>query len=162
MKITEIDVWTVVVPVFPEAVHSEEYGGYPDWARVPKQIIRMHTDEGITGIGETGRGQLTEAVAQAGGTVKGQGCDEDVFAERLSFRALKPNPESPEDWEIDPGPYPTGYEAFEMAVFDLIGKRLDVPVHTLLGGACRDKVRADFWIGPSDTGAYRTQYKNCH
>ena len=51
MKITEIDVWTVVVPVFPEAVHSEEYGGYPDWARVPKQIIRLHTDEGITGIG---------------------------------------------------------------------------------------------------------------
>ena len=54
MKITQIDVWTVVVPVFPEAVHSEEYGGYPEWARVPKQIIRMHTDEGITGIGETG------------------------------------------------------------------------------------------------------------
>ena len=68
---------------------------------------------------------------------------------------LKPNPESPEDWEIDIGPYPTGYEAFEMAVFDLVGKRLGVPVHALLGGACRDKVRADFWIGhqtPEHTG----------
>ncbi len=155
MKITQIDVWTVVVPVFPEAVHSEEYGGYPDWARVPKQIIRMHTDEGITGIGETGRGQSTQVVAQAAEQLKGrdvmQMCLQNVFRSE----PLKPNPESPEDWEIDPGPYPTGYEAFEMAVFDLIGKRLDVPVHALLGGACRDKVRADFWIGhqtPEHTG----------
>ena len=89
MKITQIDVCTVVVPVFPESVHSEEYGGYPDWARVPKQIIRMHTDEGITGIGETGRGQSTEVVAQAAEQLKGRGRDEDVFAERLSHRSTQ-------------------------------------------------------------------------
>ena len=50
---------------------------------------------------------------------------------------------------------PLDTKRFEMAVFDALGKRLDVPVHTLLGGACRDKVRADFWIGhqtPEHTG----------
>ena len=43
MRITEVDIWTVVVPVHPEAVHSEQYGGYPDWAKVPKQIILVGT-----------------------------------------------------------------------------------------------------------------------
>jgi glucarate dehydratase len=155
MKITQIDVGTVVVPVFAEAVHSEEYGGYPDWARVPKQIIQVHTDEGITGIGETGRGQSTEAVIQAAAQLKGRDvlkmCLQNVFR----TEPLKPTPEAPGEWDMATGPYPAGYEAFEMAIFDLIGKKLEVPAHVLLGGACRDKVKADFWIGhqtPEHTG----------
>ena len=155
MIITQIDIWTVVVPVFPEAVHSEEYGGYPDWARVPKQIIRIHADEGLTGIGETGRGQSKEAVFQAAEQLKNRDvmkmCLQNIFRQE----SLKPTPEVPHQREIDLGPYPAGYEAFETAIFDLIGKRLEVPIHTLLGGACREQVRADFWIGhqtPEDTG----------
>jgi len=89
MIITQIDIWTVVVPVFPEAVHSEEYGGYPDWARVPKQIIRIHTDEGLTGIGETGRGQSKEAVSQAAEQLKNRDVMEDVPTERLPSGATK-------------------------------------------------------------------------
>ena len=34
-----------------------------------------------------------------------------------------------------------------MAVFDLVGKARQVPVHALLGGAVRDRVRADYWMG---------------
>ena len=154
MIITQVDIWTVVVPVFPETVHSEEYGGYPDWARVPKQIIRLHTDEGFTGIGETGRGQSKESVSQAAEQLKNRDvmkmCLQNVFRQE----PLKPTPEAPSQWEIDLGPYPAGYEAFETAIFDLIGKRLGVPIHKLLGGACREQVRADFWIGhqtPEDT-----------
>ena len=113
MKITQIDVWTVVVPVYPEAVHSENTAVILTGQGCPKQIIiRLHTDEGITGIGETGRGQSTEAVAQAAEQLKGRDvmkmCLQNVFRSEL----LKPNPDSPEDWEIDVGPYPTGYEAF--------------------------------------------------
>ena len=61
-----------------------------------------------------------------------------------------------DDWEVDLGPYPWGYEGFEMAVFDLIGKKLGVPVHTLLGGAVRESVRVHYWIGqqtPADSAA---------
>ena len=155
MKITQIDVWTVVVPVFPEAVHSEEYGGYPEWARVPKQIIQIHTDEEITGIGETGRGRPTEAVLQSAEQLKGRDVMKMCLQNVFRTASLKPSPDSPSAWEMDSGPYPAGYEAFEMAVFDLIGKRTGRPVHALLGGACRDNVRADFWIGhqtPEHTG----------
>ncbi|MCH8295585.1 hypothetical protein IH992_31260 [Candidatus Poribacteria bacterium] len=155
MKITQIDVWTVVVPVFPEAVHSEEYGGYPEWAGVPKQIIQIHTDEEITGSGETGRGKSTEAVIQSAEQLKGRDVMKMCLQNVFRTESLKPTPDASSTWEMDPGPYPAGYEAFEMAIFDLIGKRTGMPVHALLGGACRDRVRADFWIGhqtPEHTG----------
>ncbi|MBI4552353.1 MAG: hypothetical protein HY710_08825, partial [Candidatus Latescibacteria bacterium] len=46
--------------------------------------------------------------------------------------------------EVGRGP---AYDAFEMAVCDLVGRVRQVPVHTLLGGAVRSRVRADYWIG---------------
>lgn len=45
-------------------------------------------------------------------------------------------------------------DAFEMTLFDLVCQALGVPVHFLLGGAFRTRVKADLWIGqqtPEDT-----------
>ena len=53
MKITHTDIWTVVVPTIPGTVHSDVPAG---WDQVPKHIVRVHTDDGLVGIGETGRG----------------------------------------------------------------------------------------------------------
>lgn len=39
------------------------------------------------------------------------------------------------------------YDAFEMPIFDILGKALGVPVHALLGGAYRNRVATDYWIG---------------
>jgi galactonate dehydratase len=41
----------------------------------------------------------------------------------------------------------------EQALWDVQGKRLGVPVHTLLGGACRDRIRvyANGWSGGAET-----------
>lgn len=41
----------------------------------------------------------------------------------------------------------------EQAMWDITGKKLDVPVHTLLGGACRDKIRvyANGWYEGAKT-----------
>ncbi len=44
----------------------------------------------------------------------------------------------------------------DQALWDIKGKSLGVPVHELLGGACRDRMKVYSWIGgdrPSDTGA---------
>src|SRR5690625_7393747 len=38
------------------------------------------------------------------------------------------------------------------ALWDLKGKALDAPVHELLGGPVRDKVRVYGWIGGGDPG----------
>ena len=56
MKITSIDVWTVVVPTIPGRVHSPEWVAKTGWDQVPKHILRLNTSTELTGIGETGRG----------------------------------------------------------------------------------------------------------
>ena len=159
MIITDIDVWSVVVPERPGSVNSPELGRN-DWPDVPKHIVRVNTDEGISGIGETGRGASADGVRRAAMELRGR----DVMGMSLQnvFRTVPMAPPATighaQDMEL--GPYPKGYEAFEMAVFDAMGKRLGVPVSTLLGGAVRDSVRVHYWIGqqtPEDSAhAVRT------
>ena len=58
MKITSIDIITVIVPTIPGRVHSASFGP-AGWDQVPKHIIRLNTDEGIYGLGENlARGHL--------------------------------------------------------------------------------------------------------
>ncbi|NLG26442.1 MAG: hypothetical protein GX557_00905, partial [Chloroflexi bacterium] len=51
-------------------------------------------------------------------------------------------------WEAEAaGPTWGCYMAVEMAMFDLLGRYYGVPAHFFLGGAVRDRVPADYWIG---------------
>jgi len=148
MKITKIDVWQVVVPSKPGTTYSQEIAQQlgADFTAVPKNIIRIHTDDGFTGIGETERGVSHDEVVRISKQLVGR----DVMKMSLQHIFRTKPLGLPATWksqpEMDLGPYPVAYEAFEMAVFDLVGKRLGVPVHMLLGGACRDKVKVHYWI----------------
>ena len=148
MKITDVDVWTVVVPTIPGRVHSLSFGK-AGWDEVPKHIIRVNTDEGLYGLGETRRGCPLEEVQEGGRRLGGkdplQLSLQNVFAEIAPHR---PKTQGTRSWE-GLGGWPGGpaYEAFEMAVYDLMGKARGVPVHALLGGAYRDRVPSDYWIG---------------
>ncbi len=155
MKITHAEVWTVVVPTIPGRVHSEEHGA-AGWDEVPKHIIRLNTDDGIHGLGETNRGCPLDQVQD--GARKLEGRDplklslQHVFTDAATRRR---GGTGTRDWE-GMGGWQTGpaYEAFEMAVYDIVGKTLGLPVHALLGGAYRDRVPADYWIGhqtPADS-----------
>jgi muconate cycloisomerase len=167
MKITHTEIWTVVVPTIPGSVHSEVYGP-AGWDQVPKHILRLHTDEGLTGIGETARGCPLEAV-QAGARML-EGRDPTRLSLQNVFVDAAPQrqPEITRSWENLPnsrgGP---AYDAFEMAVFDILGQFRGVPVHMLLGGAFRDRVPADYWMGQqtpeeSATTARRGQERGFH
>jgi D-galactarolactone cycloisomerase len=49
----------------------------------------------------------------------------------------------------------------DIALWDLLGKRLDTPVYQLLGGRCRDRIRAyasGGWAGPDEIGAEGRRY----
>lgn len=164
MKITSIDIWTVVVPTIPGRVHSEVFGP-AGWDRVPKHIIRLHTDEGLFGLGETGRGAPIDAVQE--GFKRLEGRDplnlslQNVFVDVAMSRAPSGIYQSEiqaedgthalhgtRDWEgLNGWGTSAGYDAFEMAIFDIVGKARGLPVHALLGGAYRDRVPADYWIG---------------
>jgi muconate cycloisomerase len=148
MKITSTDVWEVVVPTRPGTVTSPEFGP-ADFDLVPKHIIRLNTDEGLTGIGETYRGVSRAAVEQ--GAVSVVGLDPSVAA--LQYLPIGEAPglmrHQGRAWEVSHSWYEQSpaYDAFEMAIVDLAGKALGVPAHYLLGGAYRKRVPVDYWIG---------------
>lgn len=148
MRITDVDIWTVVVPSRPGTVNSPEFGA-AGWDQVPKHIIRVRTDDGVYGLGETGRGCPRAAVEAAAARL----VDQDplrISLQELPLLAARPQPGRPgRDYEglHGPGHGTPAYDAFEMALFDLVGRALNVPAHWLLGGTVRERVPADYWIG---------------
>jgi muconate cycloisomerase len=154
MKIVDVDIWTVVVPAVPGAVNSPAFGT-ASWPPVPKHIIRLRTDDGLYGLGETGRGVPRAGVEAAAASLTG------VDPLTISLQDLPltgaPPARSMRGHEalFGPGHSAAGYDAFEMALFDLVGRALGVPAHWLLGGKVRDRVAVDYWIGqqsPEDAG----------
>jgi len=164
MRITSIDIFSVVVPAIPGRVLSDSFGK-PGWDELPKHIIRLNTDEHVYGLGEAYRGASVDAIKASFEKLKGRdplGLSlQNVFADAATKRKSQTgygqavlsedgthSLAGTRDWEGLNGWGGTpAYEAFEMAVFDIVGKVRDVPVHELLGGAFRDRVAVDYWIG---------------
>ncbi|NLG51160.1 MAG: hypothetical protein GX552_13715, partial [Chloroflexi bacterium] len=160
MRITSTDIWTVVVPTIPGRVHSAVYGP-AGWDMVPKHIIRVNTDEGLSGIGETSRGCPLESVQQLAAQIEGLD-PRRMIPQQLpatgSLDAFDSERHVLDRWweKAQAGPAIPGYDALEMAMFDLLGKYYDQPAHWFLGGAVRDRVPANYWIGhqtPEDAAA---------
>ncbi len=126
MKMSDLRIDLVNIP-YAETISSasSKAGG------ATKCIVRLRTDEGVEGLGETPGGQAVRAdITRAFESVRG----EDPFRieailERLpgSHRGLY-------------GPSPTAISAIEMAIWDIIGKTLDRPISDLWGGRYRGEV----------------------
>ena len=144
MKIASVDIWTVVVPTIPGRVHSPEWVEETGWDQVPKHVVRLNTDAEHTGIGETGRGVEIEQVEKGARLLLGSDPEritlQDIFGTTRADEGEDPHGLP----GVGQGP---AYQAFEMAVLDLLGHVRQQPVHALLGGAVRDRVRADYWMG---------------
>src|SRR5437867_9014774 len=110
-------------------------------------FLKIETDEGISGWGEPvieGRARTVEAAVQE-------------FAEALVGK----DPTRINDlWQTM---YRSNFyrggailmsaiAGIDQALWDIKGKALGVPVHDLLGGACRDKIRVYAWIGGDRPG----------
>jgi len=113
MRITNID----VIPV--RGRH---------WPRFPMVFVEVHTDEGLTGVGEALPYQATGLVGslrELGEALRGadpfhiQAHWERLFRRGASMPALS---------------------ALETAMWDLVGQALGAPIYQLLGGACRDQI----------------------
>lgn len=140
MKITAVDIWTVVVPTIPGRVHSPEWVPETGWDQVPKHLLRLITDTDQYGIGETGRGEPIDQVRQ--GALRLIGRDPEALTLQNIYEQRSDGHET--FLTVGEGP---AYNAFEIAVFDLVGRMRRLPLHALLGGAVRDRVRADYWMG---------------
>jgi L-alanine-DL-glutamate epimerase-like enolase superfamily enzyme len=104
-------------------------------------VIRIHTDAGLTGTGECAPfvyivGETQETVYELALKVGKMLIGKDPFAigERLREidRAVKGNP--------------TMKSAFDMALYDLLALRADMPLYQLLGGSNKREVHTDMTI----------------
>ena len=117
MKITNIEYRTVSVPFVPAI--QEHWG-----VDYPTTLIWVHTDEGLTGLGESN--SLNRNITDQA----------DAIAERYVGVNL---------WEID---IASESFAFQCAFYDLAGQALGVPAYKLIGEKFRDRVQLAYWSPP--------------
>ena len=152
MQITHIDVVRVHVPMRrdpADELSAAVDDGYVPTEGLDKHIVRLHTDEGLTGLGETWKGTPDMAVRRAAEALIGADprrlsllrlplpYDADVVnaRDRGALVAVRPVAHNP------------AIHAFEVALADLVGQAYGVPIHQLLGGAVRQRVPVHFWSG---------------
>ncbi len=157
MKIADVRIHELIVPMKPEAVHSPGVadplcdpdpltGRTSNFWEFSKWIVELEADDGTIGVGEPRRGDLREPLERYAAMMTGK-----TLLELPVGNLPLPHGDDYESYII--------YEAFEMAWLDLLGKRWHVPVWHLLGGKRIDRVPIDYWMGrasPEDT-ALRTQ-----
>ena len=115
MKITRIEQFVTAVPHIPEIQKSRP----ADYKERPIPLVKVHTDEGIYGLGEGGRGESFAGIEE-----KWVGIDP------LSLNLTNMG------------------GAMAMAMFDIVGKALKVPAHKLMGSKHWDKVPVGYWSPP--------------
>lgn len=139
MQITQVEKWQVVVPCKPGILEREGRWldpGLSTFDAVPKWIIRIHTDTGEFGLGESSRGESRESIEAGIAALVGR---------------------DPRTLPLHRLPLPVAsYTTFEMALFDLLGRAWEVPAYQLLGGARQQQLSIDYWAsrrGVEDTAA---------
>jgi galactonate dehydratase len=105
-------------------------------AHGPQLHIRIYTDQGLTGQGEATDAAVGGAalVAEWKSLLAGRDpLNVEAIWERIRTAGIFAGAQS--------GQYCTALSGVEMALWDLAGKALGVPVYQLLGGKMRDRVR---------------------
>lgn len=111
-------------------------------------MVEIVTDEGITGWGEA--------------VIEGKASTVNACVKEMEEYLIGKDPTFIEDiWNIlyrgafyRGGPIiMSAISGIDQALWDIKGKKLGVPVHELIGGKCRDKIKVYCWVGgdrPSD------------
>lgn len=127
MKIRDIQTTGVRVP----APASDTALGHIAW--YDYVLVEVITDEGLVGVGEIstlwdGGGSAQRAIVNG------------AFKEALIGRDPRRINDCLSRISTLIGGFNPAQASIEMALFDILGKSLDVPVYSLLGGAVRDRV----------------------
>ena len=127
MKISEVEIYEV------------HYQHTPNWHPV---LIRIHTDAGISGVGEVGLAYGSGGSAGAG-MVKNLAAEFLIGADPFRIEDLWDTMYRKTFWGQGGGPVIFGgMSAIDHALWDIKGKALGVPVYELLGGRCHDRLLA--------------------
>lgn len=143
VKISAIEAIPITVPIKPELIISSARGTHDV---SPFVIVRVHTDEGVTGLGEVSCTPIWSGEDQATAT---------HFIDTLIAPALVGR--SP--LEIEPvrmamlrvlAANPFTRAAIETACWDILGKVAGLPLYRLWGGPVRERVPIKFSLSGTD------------
>jgi len=100
-------------------------------------IVEVHTDEGITGLGEgIGNAHMVKAI------LEGQMCDLAIGLDPFNIEVVRKTLIDSQVYFERKGSAICAASAIEMACWDIKGKALNVPVYQLLGGLFQKKLEA--------------------
>ncbi len=103
-------------------------------------FVKVHTDEGISGLGESGAWGYLEASGSAVETFKRYLIGQDPLRIEHHWQYLY-------RWTHFRGAAIMGaLSAIDIALWDIAGKHFGVPCYQLLGGKCRDKARVYYHV----------------
>jgi len=103
-------------------------------------FVQVHTDEGITGLGESGAWGFLEASGEAAETFKRYLIGQDPLRIEHHWQYMY-------RWSHFRGAAIMGaLSAIDIALWDIAGKHFGVPCYQLLGGKCRDKARVYYHV----------------
>jgi L-alanine-DL-glutamate epimerase-like enolase superfamily enzyme len=129
MKITSVDIIDVA---------NDFSSATSKWRPV---VVRINTDEGITGFGEVG-------LAYGVGASAGFGMAKDlakiiIGMDPMKNEAIWDKMQKKTFWGQGGGTiFSAGMSGIDIALWDIKGKALNTPIYQLLGGKTRDKIRA--------------------
>jgi L-alanine-DL-glutamate epimerase-like enolase superfamily enzyme len=138
MKITEIETIPVQVPINPQRAIRGALGGH---TVSPFLLLKIRTDEGVTGLGEvsctpiwSGEDQVTAAHLIRNFFFPLLQGEDPTQVERLSVKMRR----------VAANPFTKA--GLEMALWDILGKTAGLPLYRLWGGAVRDFVPTKFSV----------------
>lgn len=103
-------------------------------------FVKVHTDEGISGLGESGAWGYLEASGSVVETFKRYLIGQDPLRIEHHWQYLY-------RWSHFRGAaIMGGLSAIDIALWDIAGKYFGVPCYQLLGGKCRDKARVYYHV----------------
>lgn len=130
MKIKEIDIYAIRLPLIDPFIIS-----YSTFEDMPSIIVKMTTEDGLVGYGE--------AVADEHVTGETWESTYALLKHTLAPLLIGQNPMEFEriHEKMDKAVYqaPAAKAALDIACYDLVGKKLGVPVYQLLGGRYHEK-----------------------
>ncbi len=143
MKITRIEPIPVCVPLKKGWTAKTAHGEH---ATSPYVLVKVHTDAGLVGLGEATISGLWSGETQAG-TVA-------VITDYIAPQLVGKDPRDitacrrAMDFIIKLNPFTKA--AVEMALWDIAGKAVGLPVYQLLGGKVRDRIRIKLVVWARD------------
>ena len=149
MKITRVEAIPISVPLKKGMTAKTAHGEH---AVSPYVIVRVHTDQGLVGLGESTISGLWSGETQPGAVSAIRDYIEPAILGRdprdiTSIRRAM-------DMVIKLNSFTKA--AVEMAMWDIAGKAVGLPVYQLLGGKVRDKVRIKLVVWARDIAGSRT------